>query len=71
MNRLVMAVEEDSEDEAMEEALALEEALDVAMDRLLVTTMELQNIMLGIVRTLLQHVTIASPTITVLKNVLP
>ena len=47
MNRLVMAVEEDSEDEAVEkalaveEALAMEKALAVAMDQSLVTTVEL------------------------------
>ena len=47
MNRLMMAMEEDSEDEAMEKALAVEEdlavvkALAVAMDLLLVTTMGL------------------------------
>ena len=47
MNRLVMAMEEDSEDEAMEEALAVEKdlvvekALDVAVDLLLVTIVEL------------------------------
>ena len=47
MNRLVMAVEEDLEDEAMEKALAMEEALAmvkalaVAVDLLLVTIMEL------------------------------
>ena len=36
----MMAVVEDSEDEAMVEALAVEKALAVAMDRLFVTTME-------------------------------
>ena len=47
MNRLVMAVEEDSEDEAVEKALAMEEAfpvvkdLAVAVDLLLVTIVEL------------------------------
>ena len=47
MIRLMEAVEEDSEDEAMEEALREEKApteervLAVAMDQLLVTTMEL------------------------------
>ena len=41
MNRLMVAVEEDSEDEAMEEALAMVKALAVAVDRLLVTTVEL------------------------------
>ena len=32
MNRLILAVEEDSEDEAVEEALAVVKALAVAMD---------------------------------------
>ena len=41
MNRLVMVVEEDSEDEAVEEALAVMEALAMAVDLLLVTIVEL------------------------------
>ena len=41
MIRLMLAVEEDLEDEAMEEALAEEKALALAIDQLLVTTMEL------------------------------
>ena len=47
MNQLMMAMEEDSEDEAMEKALAMEEALSVekalamAVDLLLVTIVEL------------------------------
>ena len=40
-NRLMEAEEEDSEDEAVEEALAVVKALAVAMDRSLVTTVEL------------------------------
>ena len=39
MNRLMLAVEEDSEDEDVMEALAVVETLAVAMDQLLVTTM--------------------------------
>ena len=38
---LILAVEEDSEDEDVEEALAMEKALAVVADRLLVTTVEL------------------------------
>ena len=38
---LMEAMEEDSEDEAVEEALAVVKALAVAVDRLLVTTVEL------------------------------
>ena len=41
MNQLMMVVVEDSEDEAMEEALAVMEALAMAMDRSLVTIVEL------------------------------
>ena len=41
MNRLMLAMEEDSEEEAVEEDLVMEKALAVAMDLLLVTTMEL------------------------------
>ena len=54
MNRLISTMEED---------LAMVKALAVAVDQLLVTTVELEDIMQGIARTLLQHVTIASPTI--------
>ena len=39
--RLKLAVEEDSEDEDMEEALAVEKALVMAGDQSLVTTVEL------------------------------
>ena len=63
MNRLMMAVVEDSEDEAMVEALAVVETLAMAMDRLFVITVDPQDIMLGIVRTLLRDVNIASPMI--------
>ena len=38
---LMVAMEEDSEDEDMEEALAVEKALVVVTDQLLATTMEL------------------------------
>ena len=55
-------MEEDSEDEAVEEALVMVKALVVAVDRLLVTTMELYDIMLGTVRSLLRHVIIANIT---------
>ena len=41
MNRLMLAMEEDSEDEAVEEALAVDKALAVVMDRSLVTIVEL------------------------------
>ena len=41
MIRLMLAMEEDSEDEAMEEALAMVKALAVVMDQSLVTTVEL------------------------------
>ena len=41
MIRIMLAVEEDSKDEDVEEALAMEKDLAVAMDLLLVTTMEL------------------------------
>ena len=41
MNRLMVVVEEDSEDEAMEEALHEEKVLAVVADQLLVTTAEL------------------------------
>ena len=41
MNMLMLAEMDDSEDEAMEEALAVEKALAVAMELLLVTTMGL------------------------------
>ena len=41
MNRLMMAMEEDLEDEVMEEALAVVKALAMAVDLLPVTTMEL------------------------------
>ena len=41
MIRLMLAVEEDSEDEAVEEALAVVKALAMVMDQSLVTTMEL------------------------------
>ena len=40
MIRLMVAVEEDSEDEDVEEALAREKALAAVADQLLVTTME-------------------------------
>ena len=39
--RLMVAVEEDSEDEDVEEALAVEKVLVVVMDQLLATTVEL------------------------------
>ena len=61
MIRLMLAMEEDSEDEDVEEALAMEKDLAMAMDLLLVTTVELWDITLGIVRTLVRHVSIASP----------
>ena len=64
MIQLMLAKEGDSEDEAMEEALAMVKALAVAVDRLLVTTMELYDIMLGTVRALIRHVIIANLTIT-------
>ena len=60
----MLAEEEDSEDEAVEEDLAVMEALAVAMDRLLVTIVELYDTMLGTARTLVRHVSIASPMIT-------
>ena len=41
MIRLMLAVQEDSEDKAVEEALAVVKALAVVMDQSLVTTMEL------------------------------
>ena len=41
MNRLILAMEEDSEDEVVAEALAMVKDLAVAMDQLLVTTVEL------------------------------
>ena len=41
MNRLMMAVVEDLEDEAVEEDLAVMEALTMVIDRLLVTIVEL------------------------------
>ena len=41
MNRLMLAVEEDSKDEAVEEALVVVKDLAVVVDQLLVTTMEL------------------------------
>ena len=41
MKRLMLVVEEDSEDEAMEEALTVEKDLAVAVDLLLVTIVEL------------------------------
>ena len=41
MIRIMLAVEEDSEDEAVEEALAVVKALAVVMDRSLVTTAKL------------------------------
>ena len=41
MKRLMLVVKEDSEDEAVEEYLAVEKALAVAMDLLLVTIVEL------------------------------
>ena len=40
MIRLMVAVEEDSEDEDVEEALAMEKALAVVTDQSLVTTVE-------------------------------
>ena len=64
MIRLMVAVEEDSEDEEDSEALAVEKALAVVVDQSLVTTMELSDIMLGTVRALPPHVTIANLTIT-------
>ena len=69
MIQLMLAVEEDSQDEDMEEALAMEKDLAVAMDRSLVTIVELQDIVLGTVGTLVQHVSIASPMITLQKSV--
>ena len=41
MIRLMVAVEEDSEDEDMEEALAMEKSLFVVTDQLLATIVEL------------------------------
>ena len=41
MIQLMVAVEEDSEDEDVEEALAMEKALAVVTDQLIVTTVEL------------------------------
>ena len=41
MIRLMLAMEENSEDEVMEEALSMVKALVVVMDQSLVTTMEL------------------------------
>ena len=41
MNRLMMAMVEDSKDEAVEEDLAVMEDFSVAMDRSLVTIVEL------------------------------
>ena len=41
MIRLMFVVEEDSEDEDVEEALAMEKALAVVTDQSLVTTVEL------------------------------
>ena len=41
MKRLMLVVEEDSEDEAVEEALAVEKALAVAVDLLIVKIVEL------------------------------
>ena len=41
MIRIMLAVEEDSEDEDVEEALAGEKALAMVTDQLLVTTVEL------------------------------
>ena len=67
----MVAVEEDSEDEEDSEALAMAKALAVVADQLLVTTVELQDIMLGTFRALLPHATIANITITLQKNVLP
>ena len=67
----MLAKVEDSEEEAMEEALAMEKALAMVMDRSLVTTMEFQDIMLGTVRAPPPHVTIANLTTTLQKNVLP
>ena len=52
-----VAVEVISEDEAMEELMDLA----VAMDRSHAITVEEQDIMLGIVRTLLQHASIVNP----------
>ena len=40
MIRLMLAMEEDSEDEDMEEALAMDKALAMVMDQSLVTTVE-------------------------------
>ena len=57
MNRLVKTVDQISEDEAVEEALALA----VAVDRLPAITVEVQDIMLGTVKTLLQHASTVSP----------
>ena len=57
MNRLRVAVEEISEDEAMEEAMDLA----VAVDQLPVITVEERDITLGTARTLLQHASIVSP----------
>ena len=56
MNQLVKAVEEILEDEAMEEPMDLA----VAVDRSPAITVEVQDIMLGTVRTLPQHVNTAS-----------
>ena len=41
MNRIMLAMVEDLEDEAMEEALAVVKALAVVVDQSLVTTVEL------------------------------
>ena len=71
------AVEEDSQDEAVEEALreektsAEERVLAVAVDQLLVTTMELQDTILGTVRTPLPLVTTANIMIILQRSALP
>ena len=57
LTRLKVAVEEISEDEAVEEAMDLA----VAVDQLPVITVEEQDIMLGTIKTLLQHASIVSP----------
>ena len=58
MIRLMLAVEEDLEDEDVEEAVA------TVANQSLVTTVEFYDIMLGTVRALPPHVTIANLTIT-------
>ena len=56
----MVAMEEDSEDEAVEEALHEEKVLAMVADQLLVTTAELWDTMLGTVRAPLPLVTTAN-----------